>query len=956
MDQLLERPFDAQLFDRIVDAFYTGSDDTRTKAQQVLTAFGNQPDAWQSVATILDASTSANAKYLGLRILEQFVLVRWYTVPVSTRLEIRNYLVQQVIRHASAGTAAPLVLGKLNVLLVQILKKDWLHHWPEFIPELVAASPTSLALCENNLRLIAMFCQDVFEKEDVIVAKQRKMRARMMDQAPMLLDLCTQVLTSPTVPPSLSRTALATVAKLVPFIDTSAVPTILKHIALWGTKSHAHRHLVVECHAEIIARDELPPAIIPDMANSVLSLLSQAIGPSLDDMDAEDQACVQQGALFLTSVMTKPLEMPVDLKTQCHRAMLAVSGLESEPLWVVCLEYWEKMVTSDAISGDFANDLLRTILAHLDQVDQVDPMASKVLRWAVQANPAWTLGFLEHELQAGLQAQLWDDQVPRVCWAIASLDDDDVRAPPQPWMGPLVDACMRAFQASLSEATAQHILQWASIILGHAPRHIDTHLAFVAALWPFLRDALHSNDPEIKKVACNSLAHLAKAPAMATLDLPGNGGSLLARVGAQLPTILSDWHQTREMEILFASLGCMIRHLAPGQQLAALQQVMAVPNEKMGLVARASSMNDLVMLRTVMHINVSLGTHIGAVFQHQFDAMLPLLLVIYSTISSSSAASASLPPPQARMHVLIKQDCCKILSAYATHYTGVSLANVDIWPQLLWTIMLDFHDQGFASAAPVLTMMAELIKKLKLPWAYPQNAMVTMLIEPTLMAIKQNMSDYPDHRSGFFTLLQAIGEHYFQEMMQWPVQDVALLLDSMLWGARHTLLDIALPSLKTCLTLLQQVRELDDEDMAGDFYQAHYMRLLDGVLQVLKDPDCQNSLHAQSRLLATLLQVVEQGEVYVPVFDPSQVANPLMSNTVYITQYVHDFFMRSFPFLASHQVEVMVRGMFAYSDQMSQFEQDLQDFLVDIRQAEDDEVTQEIKQDELLAEQELFTL
>lgn len=37
-------------------------------------------------------------------------------------------------------------LGKLNMVLVQILKQDWPHNWPQFIPEIVASSKQNLSL------------------------------------------------------------------------------------------------------------------------------------------------------------------------------------------------------------------------------------------------------------------------------------------------------------------------------------------------------------------------------------------------------------------------------------------------------------------------------------------------------------------------------------------------------------------------------------------------------------------------------------------------------------------------------------------------------------------------------------------------------------------------------------------------------------------------------------------
>lgn len=52
-------------------------------------------------------------------------------------------------------------------MALQILKQEWPDQWPEFIPEIVHASKTSEALCQNNmcilklLRCAHFICGDV---------------------------------------------------------------------------------------------------------------------------------------------------------------------------------------------------------------------------------------------------------------------------------------------------------------------------------------------------------------------------------------------------------------------------------------------------------------------------------------------------------------------------------------------------------------------------------------------------------------------------------------------------------------------------------------------------------------------------------------------------------------------------------------------------------------------------
>ncbi|ORX49137.1 ARM repeat-containing protein [Hesseltinella vesiculosa] len=969
MDQLLQQGqlLDVDLFDATVDAFYHGSEGTRKQAQHVLTAFGNDPNAWQSVATIFDRSNNVNAKYLALRVLERFVTVFWYTIPVEKRLDIRNYIVQQVIDLASSGKAPAILLSKLNVILVQILKKDWLKHWPGFIEELVAASPTNLSLCENNLQLIKLFCEDVFEvTEAVTIANRRKLETQMKRQAGLVVDLCLQILATPSVPSSLSCSALDTLVHLVSFSPSSA-PAIAQHLSPWVAKSRAHRKLAMACYTEIISLDGLSADFVAPVLLDVLPPLLQLLAPFTptsdpdvyDDLEEMDQACIQHAALFLQSLIAKPVELlhglhPESLD-QCRQAMLVLSAIANDSVWTVCLEYWEKWASlAGPIDPAFAKCLITIIVP---RVDRIDKSMSQVLMWAFSMAPQDSLTYLTDQLTMAMKTNDWD-QLAHVGWAVTNLSDvaladDSLFA--QPMLQVLLNHLDQSATSTL-EITV-NCLEWTARILGHFPRFLEAHYQeILPVLWPVLWTALHDSNPSTKSIACDALVQLCQAgPLAMTSSLLPIAHQPFTQILKNLDSLIADWHLSKELETIYGALGYVIVALDPGKQELAMGQVMKVPMEKLQTLqssittGSALSIDQWVMLRTLLRLCVSLGNHSGPIFQKYFEHWIPWLIQLYPVLNQHPGCQS----PQGKLCMVVKDLCCDLLVIQASQ---PHLTNSQLVRDFLQVIMADYHSQGFISAAPVLTMMAKLIETLKLPWVGPQNALVGMLLEPTLAAIKGNMEDLPEHRLGFFTLLHAVVRHYFNELLQWPLSEATLLVDSLLWGAKHTLLEIAQPSLEACLSLVDQAQALDDEDLAGLFHQSHYMRLLSGVLQVLTDPDCHNALSSQSRLLATLLQIIEEGQVYVPVFDPSHVPNPLMSNTDYIMAFVQSYFTQTFPFLASHQVEVMVRGMFTYSDQPDRFQEDLEDFLVDIREVEDEETGQQLHLEEQQAEQQLFLL
>jgi hypothetical protein len=72
---------------------------------------------------------------------------------------IREFIVNIIIKNSSDDESLHkqrTYLNKLNMVLVQILKQEWPHNWPDFIPSIVASSKANLSLCENNMAILKL--------------------------------------------------------------------------------------------------------------------------------------------------------------------------------------------------------------------------------------------------------------------------------------------------------------------------------------------------------------------------------------------------------------------------------------------------------------------------------------------------------------------------------------------------------------------------------------------------------------------------------------------------------------------------------------------------------------------------------------------------------------------------------------------------------------------------------
>lgn len=184
MDGILDfsRDLDVQLFDKVVNTFFGGHGTEvlwlkiymllffsnfiscilqyqQKNAQTILAQFQEHDEAWTRVDKILAQSNSLQAKFIGLQILEKLIQTKWKILPREQSSVIRDYIVGTIIEIAndeSAFLSQKVYLNKLNLVLVQILKHEWPKQWPDFVPELVNSSRTSLTLCENNMVILKL--------------------------------------------------------------------------------------------------------------------------------------------------------------------------------------------------------------------------------------------------------------------------------------------------------------------------------------------------------------------------------------------------------------------------------------------------------------------------------------------------------------------------------------------------------------------------------------------------------------------------------------------------------------------------------------------------------------------------------------------------------------------------------------------------------------------------------
>jgi exportin-1 len=354
--------------DATVRAFYEGRGEQQKTAQATLNQFKENPDAWLMVDQILEKAQYPQTKYLGLQVLDNVIMTRWKVLPRDQCMGIRNFVVNIIIQQSSTEESLKkerALLNKLNLVLVSILKQDWPHNWPTFINEIVTSCRSSLPICENNMAILRLLSEEVFDfsQDQMTSTKTRALKQSMCDEFTAIYNLCSEILRTADQT-SLIKATLETLLRFLNWIPLGYIfetpPTGMSLIELLRSRFlevPEFRNITLKCLTEIgsLQTEHNWNEKLIQMFTETLTTISKIIPLSMDlkstyaSSNGRDQEFVQNLALFLCNFFSNHLGIIENLPNRDylihgHFYLIRISQIDDREIFKICLEYWTKLV------------------------------------------------------------------------------------------------------------------------------------------------------------------------------------------------------------------------------------------------------------------------------------------------------------------------------------------------------------------------------------------------------------------------------------------------------------------------------------------------------------------------------------------------------------------------------------------------------------------------------------
>ena len=276
-----------QILDTLVSAMGSSHPAERDYAVQVLKEIKETHNLWIHVDIIIENAKNPDTKFFALSILDHVITTAWNAVPLDQKTGIKNYIVKLVIDNTSSQ-ASTHFLNKLNLVLVQIVKREWTTTWKTFIPEICSASKSSQPLCENTMSVLKLLSEEIFSDVGNMSSHQKLLlKSTMNDEFSKIYELCDWVLKTAALHPgavqhSLIRSCLSTLSAFLEWVPQSHIYSgdFLKFLIENYLDNPMFRSQTLECLTEVAGVSIDIPADDPNFSichTAVLNLLVLSI-------------------------------------------------------------------------------------------------------------------------------------------------------------------------------------------------------------------------------------------------------------------------------------------------------------------------------------------------------------------------------------------------------------------------------------------------------------------------------------------------------------------------------------------------------------------------------------------------------------------------------------------------------------------------------------------------------
>lgn len=696
----MNQRLDINLLDNVVKVMYAGDAMQQKVAQTVLTQLKENPDAWTKVDAILQYSKNQETKYFALQILETLIKTRWNALPAVQTAGIKTFIIDLIIKTSSDAATVErekFYLTKLNMVLVQILKREWPKRWPTFISDIVGASKSNESLCQNNMNILKLLSEEVFDfsSGQLTQAKTKYLKDTMCHEFSKIFQLCTFVMETSTNE-NLVRSTLETLLPFLNWIPVGYVfdTTLIDTLTTRFLPEPTFRNITLQCLTEIAAiknaGQDLAFVKLFTQTMSKLQLIlprttciKEAYAKGTDD----EQQFIQNLSLFLCTYLKEHgsyLERNSQYNETLDLALnylIQISEVDEVEIFKICLEYWNSfanrlyqargsavpcMPLDQTMYPRILSTLRYIIIARMakpEEVLVVENDQGEVVREFMKdtdsitlyRNMRETLVYLTHldyadterimtsKLANQVNNTEWSwKSLNTLCWAIGSISgamsEEDERRFLVTVIKDLLGLCERKRGKDNKAIIAANIMY----VVGQYPRFLRAHWKFLKTVVNKLFEFMHETHDGVQDMACDTFIKISQKCKRHFVTLQvGESAPFIDEILDSIENIICHL-QPQQVHTFYEAVGCMISAQTDEPiQEQLIRKYMSLPNSIWEGIVQQTQKNVEVLkdqaavrqLANILKTNIRACKSLGHAYVVQLRVIFLDMLEVYKVIS-----------------------------------------------------------------------------------------------------------------------------------------------------------------------------------------------------------------------------------------------------------------------------------------------------------------------------------
>ena len=476
------------------------------------------------------------------------------------------------------------------------------------------------------------------------------------------------------------------------------------------------------------------------------------------------------------------------------------------------------------------------------------------------------------------------------------------------------------------------------------PRFLKNHWNFLKTVVKKLFEFMHEPHPGIKDMSCETLLRIAQKCGNEFVQVQVQHDQrepYLFEIVRGLETHLCDLENHQKF-VFYEALGQIVGNVSDLKEVTySLEVCMNLVTAEwtrllQGLAANFNQLNDTEVMKKIAFVvkaNQRVCSSLGHNYYIQLGRIYNDLMQLYAAYSQFLASELNSRGKVIVSHAYFKsaravrREILSLLQTYVSVCQVPSILVEHFVPNITQVVIRDFISSAEEiREAEVISLTTECTSKLKDQLMTYGEMLLGPFMDTILSMIARDFHTYPEHRSNFFDYVKALSLHCFQALLQLPVERFRIMLDSILWAARHHHPGMAETGLLTMTALLENLQKTG---LAGTFYQHFYLYILGEVFAMMTDGVHLANFKHHCHILRHLFLLVEENVLSLSLQEGT-------GNKEFVLNHLAQLFSVNFTNMNRVQVEGILLGMFNKCREKELFKQVMRDFLISCKEVAND--------------------